>query len=180
MGHPYWAVVTAASLFQANITLSWQRAVQRLIGNVLGLALYFALLPLIHTGRFTMVLLALAFQIGAEAFMTRNYWLGSVCVTPMALLLTEFGTAMPAHTLITDRALDTLTGAVLGLLCCLLVTNRRATDRIDAALVRVTTAEAAARHWSSCGPPPTTPRGGPGTAALALVELREAVDVAAA
>ncbi|WP_328332845.1 FUSC family protein [Streptomyces sp. NBC_00455] len=180
VGHPYWAVVTAASLFQANITLSWQRAVQRLIGNVLGLALYFGLLPLIHTGRLAMVLLALAFQLGAEAFMTRNYWLGSVCVTPMALLLTEFGTAMPARTLIADRALDTLTGAVLGLLCCLLVTNRRATDRIDAALVRVTAAEAAARRLVELRAVPDHTTGwARDRLALALVELREAVDVAA-
>ncbi|MFE2373258.1 FUSC family protein [Streptomyces sp. NPDC059398] len=180
VGHPYWAVVTAASLFQANTTLSWQRAVQRLIGNVLGLAVFFALLPLIHTGPLTMVLLALAFQIGAEALITRNYWLGSVCVTPMALLLTEFGSALPARTLITDRALDTLMGAALGLLCCLLITNRRATDRIDTALARVTAAEAAARRLVELRSAPDHTTGwARDRLALALVELSEAVDVAA-
>ena len=48
VGHPYWAVVTAASIYQANTTLSWQRALQRTLGNLLGLLLYTALLPLMH------------------------------------------------------------------------------------------------------------------------------------
>ncbi|MEV8567395.1 FUSC family protein [Streptomyces sp. NPDC051322] len=179
VGHPYWAVVTAASIFQANTTLSWQRAVQRFIGNVLGLALFFALLPLIHTGRPAMVLLALAFQIGAEAFMTRNYWLGSVCVTPMALLLTQFGNTLPARTLIADRGLDTLSGAVIGLACCLLVTNRRATDRIDAALEHLTAAEATARRVLAARAVPDHTTGwARDRLARSLVELREAVDVA--
>ena len=107
VGHPYWAVVTAASIYQANTTLSWQRAVQRTLGNVLGLAVFFALLPLMHTGHLAMVLLTLGLQVGAEALITRNYWLGSVCVTPMALLLTEFGNHLPARTLISDRLVDT-------------------------------------------------------------------------
>ncbi|WP_078894416.1 FUSC family protein [Streptomyces sp. CT34] len=198
VGHPYWAVVTAASIYQANTTLSWQRAVQRTLGNLLGLVLFTALLPLIHTGRFTMVALALAFQLGAEATISRNYWLGSVCVTPMALLLTEFGRHLPASTLIADRWIDTVVGAAVGLACCVLVTNRRAADRIDSALERLAEAEAAASRLLAAGPGARTVPG-PGTSwasgpvadeareagwardrlAGCLVELREAVDVAA-
>ncbi|QHC27190.1 FUSC family protein [Streptomyces sp. GS7] len=200
VGHPYWAVVTAASIYQANTTLSWQRAVQRTLGNLLGLVLFTALLPLIHTGRLTMIALALAFQLGAEATITRNYWLGSVCVTPMALLLTEFGRHLPASALVADRWIDTVVGAAVGLACCVLVTNRRAADRIDGALERLAEAEAAASRLLAAGPetgPGTVP--GPGTSwasdlvadeareagwardrlAGCLVELREAVDVAA-
>src|SRR5205085_10072270 len=128
VGHPYWAVVTAASIYQANTTLSWQRAFQRTVGNLLGLVLFTVLLPLIHTGPLTMIALALACQFGAEACITRNYWLGSLWVTPMALLLTEFGSRLPEATLIGDRWLDTVVGAVVGLACCVLVTNRRAAD----------------------------------------------------
>ncbi|MEV0368946.1 FUSC family protein [Streptomyces sp. NPDC050636] len=183
VGHPYWAVVTAASIYQANTTLSWQRALQRTLGNLLGLLLFTALLPLIHTGHLTMIALALAFQLGAEAWITRNYWLGSVCVTPMALLLTEFGGHLPATTLVADRWIDTVMGAAVGLACCVLVTNRRATARIEIALERVADAEAAAYRLLAAGPVP-----GSGDAketgwardrlACCLVELREAVDVA--
>lgn len=144
VGHPYWAVVTAASIYQANTTLSWQRALQRTLGNLLGLLLYTALLPLTHLGELAMVALALFFQLGAEACITRNYWLGSVCVTPMALLLTEFGGRLPAGTLIADRWIDTVVGAVVGLACCVLITNRRAANRIEVALGRVAAAETAA------------------------------------
>ncbi|MET9296072.1 FUSC family protein [Streptomyces sp. NPDC003077] len=151
VGHPYWAVVTAASIYQANTTLSWQRALQRTIGNFLGLLIFTALLPLIHTGHLAMILLALAFQVGAEACISRNYWLGSVWVTPMALLLTEFGNHLPAHTLVLDRWVDTVVGAAVGLACCVLVTNRRAGHRIEAALARVTATEAAARAWLDGG-----------------------------
>ncbi|TJZ56868.1 FUSC family protein [Streptomyces piniterrae] len=205
VGHPYWAVVTAASIYQANTTLSWQRALQRTLGNLLGLLLFTALLPLIHTGHLAMIALALACQLGAEAWITRNYWLGSVCVTPMALLLTSFGGRVPVRALIADRWIDTVVGAAVGLACCVLVTNRRASDRIDIALERV--AEAMDAATAACrllaadpgpdsveaqrisqakevGPvPQTSPAKEAGRArdrlAGCLVELREAVEVAA-
>lgn len=171
--HPYWAVVTTASVFQANTTLSWQRAVQRVVGNLLGLALFTALLPLTRSGAVPMVLTALVLQVGAEAFMARNYWLGTLCVTPMALLLNEFAGSRPAAQLIGDRWTDTLVGAAVGLLTCVLVTNRRAADRTGAALTRAREA----RHAAAAAPADPGPHRD--RLAAALVELREAADVAA-
>ncbi|MFU9035154.1 MULTISPECIES: FUSC family protein [Streptomyces] len=188
VGHPYWAVVTAASIYQANTTLSWQRALQRTLGNLLGLLLFTVLLPLIHTGQLAMIGLALAFQLGAEACITRNYWLGSVCVTPMALLLTEFGNPLPAHTLIADRWIDTVVGAAVGVACCMLVPNRRAADRIECALERVVAAESAGRELLAHASEPSSRAvdgddvrklgRARGRLAEGLVELREAVEVA--
>ncbi|WP_399083490.1 FUSC family protein [Streptomyces sp. BBFR2] len=183
VGHPYWSVVTAASVFQANTTLSWQRALQRSVGNLLGLVVFTALLPVIHTGHLAMIALALVFQFGAEAWITRNYWLGSVCVTPMALLLTEFGNPLPARVLVADRWIDTVVGAVLGLVCCVLVTNRRAGDRIGTALERTAAAQiAAGRLLAADAAPGAAHARETGQArdrlAGALAELREAVDVA--
>ncbi|MEN2423194.1 FUSC family protein, partial [Streptomyces rimosus] len=195
VGHPYWAVVTAASIYQANTTLSWQRALQRTLGNLLGLLLFTALLPVIHTGHLAMILLALTFQFCAEASITRNYWLGSVWVTPMALLLTEFARQLPARTLVTDRWIDTVVGAAVGLACCVLVTNRRAADRIEIALDQVAAAEAAALRLldGDGGPGDADVRDGDGIPddgarrigwardrlAASLMELREAVEVSA-
>ncbi|MEU9124857.1 FUSC family protein [Streptomyces sp. NPDC048506] len=184
VGHPYWAVVTAASIYQANTTLSWQRAMQRTLGNLVGLLLFSALLPLIHAGQLAMIALALAFQLGAEACISRNYWLGTVWVTPMALLLTEFGSRLPARTLIADRWIDTVVGAAVGLACCIAVTNRRAADRIDLALERVAEAESAATRLLASDPAPGADDAretgwARDRLAGALVELREAVDVAA-
>ncbi|MEU4211644.1 FUSC family protein [Streptomyces sp. NPDC026206] len=178
--HPYWAVVTAAAVFQANTTLSWQRAVQRALGNLLGLLLFTALLPLTRTGEIALVLVTLVLQIGAEAVMARNYWLGSMCVTPMALLLGEFAGTHPAGGLVADRWTDTLVGVTTGLPVCALVTNRRAADRIEAALTRA----AAARTTASALPGSAHPgdeaaRTARDRLAAALGELREAADAAA-
>ncbi|MEU7169437.1 FUSC family protein, partial [Streptomyces morookaense] len=170
--HPYWAVVTAAAVFQANTTLSWQRAVQRVVGNLLGLVLFTALLPLTRSGAVALVLTALVLQVGAEAFIARNYWLGTLCVTPMALLLNEFAGPRPAAQLIGDRWTDTLVGAAVGLLTCVVVTNRRAADRTEAALARVREARHAAAAATDPGPHRDR-------LAAALVELREAADIAA-
>ncbi|TXC94056.1 FUSC family protein [Streptomyces sp. ISID311] len=183
VGHPYWAVVTAASIYQANTTLTWQRALQRTLGSLLGLLLYTALLPLIHVGHLAMIALALACLLGAEAWISRNYWLGSVCITPLALLLAGFGSQLPARALIADRWIDTVVGAVVGLACCVVVTNRRAADRIEVALERVAGAEAAASRLLAAGPVP----GAEGAREVVwardrlagcLAELREAVEVA--
>ncbi|GHG48509.1 FUSC family protein [Streptomyces griseocarneus] len=175
--HPYWAVVTAAAVFQANTTSTWQRAVQRALGNLLGLLLFTALLPLARSGEVALVLLTLLLQIGAEAFIARNYWLGSVCVTPMALLLGEFGGRHPAGALVADRWTDTLVGVVVGLTVCALVTNRRAAGRVHEALERAAAAREAAR--AAAGGPADGVRAARERLGAALLELREAVDVAA-
>ncbi|MDF3147155.1 FUSC family protein, partial [Streptomyces sp. T21Q-yed] len=124
IGRPYWALVTAASLYQANLTLTWGRGVQRVVGNLLGVLLFAALVPLAHTGEVALVLCCLALNFGAEALIGRNYWLGSVCVTPMALLITEFTGFQEPGRLITERVVDTLVGALVGLIAAVAVPDR--------------------------------------------------------
>ncbi|MFK4207872.1 FUSC family protein [Streptomyces sp. NPDC030920] len=180
VGRPYWAIVTAASLYQANVTLSWNRALQRTLGNLLGVLVFAAVLPVSRTGPLALIGFCLFFGFAAEALITRNYWLGSVAVTPMALLVLEFGGTHPAGELIGDRVLDTVIGAAAGLLAAMLVTNRRAGGRLEKALAATELARAHAVH--ALAAPQTTP------AALdaarrrltgSLVELREADDTAA-
>lgn len=188
VGRPYWAIVTAASIFQANTTLSWQRAVQRTVGNFVGLLVFVALLPLVDGGPIAMILVCLSCQTAAEAFIARNYWLGSLWVTPMALVITEFAGRLPAHELIADRAIDTVVGAAAGLLCCVAVTNRRATDRTHLALRRVAAAHEAARAFLANAPAEGGAAGDDDRRraeqvrdglASALLELRESADVSA-
>ncbi|MFF1360445.1 FUSC family protein [Streptomyces sp. NPDC058297] len=180
VGRPYWALVTAASLYQANVTLTWNRTVQRVAGNLAGVLVFAAVVPLAHAGQLFVVLFCLLFSFGAEAFISRNYWLGSVCVTPMALLITEFARTQEAGELITDRVVDTLVGALLGIVAAVIVTNRRAADRIELALDATDRAREAAERALAA------PRPGPGALetarrrlATALVELRAADDTAA-
>ncbi|CAM5471530.1 FUSC family protein [Streptomyces viridifaciens] len=178
VGRPYWAVVTAASVFQANSTLSWHRALQRVLGNLIGLAVFTAVLPLAHSGQPAMIGLGLLCQFGAEATIARSYWLATVFVTPMALLMTEFAGLQPARTLVADRWLDTCVGALTGLAACLLVTNRRTATRLSRALTGAETATREARVAAAdaaVGSEAAAVRSG---LATALLELREAADAA--
>ncbi|MEW2399712.1 FUSC family protein [Streptomyces sp. NPDC046862] len=180
VGRPYWALVTAASLYQANLTLTWNRAVQRVVGNLVGVLAFVAVAPLAHLGPLALVLCCLALSFGAEALISRNYWLGSVCVTPMALLVTEFARFQRPAELITDRILDTLVGALVGFAAAVAVTNRRAGDRVESALAVVERArEHAARTVAdACATPGALETARRGLAA-ALVDLRATVDAAA-
>ncbi|MFJ3640657.1 FUSC family protein [Streptomyces sp. NPDC090108] len=146
VGRPYWALVTAASLYQANVTLIWSRAVQRVVGNLLGVLVFAAVAPLAHLHPAALVLCCLAFSFGAEALIARNYWLGSVCVTPMALLITEFGHAQDPGRLIGERVADTVLGALVGFVAAVAVTNRRAGARVGPALAAAERAQTHAAH----------------------------------
>ncbi|MFC7810822.1 FUSC family protein [Streptomyces olivaceus] len=180
IGRPYWALVTAAALYQANLTLTWSRAVQRVVGNVAGVLLFAALVPLAHLGQVLLVLFCLALNFGAEALITRNYWLGSVCVTPMALLITEFAGYQQPGRLITERVVDTLVGALVGFLAAVAVTNRRAGDRVEQAVTAADLArERAARLLAEAAPAPAALEAARRGLAAALTELRATADGAA-
>ncbi|MFI0722948.1 FUSC family protein [Streptomyces sp. NPDC021224] len=180
VGRPYWALVTAASLYQANVTLTWNRGVQRVVGNLLGVLFFAALAPLSHVSRLSLVLCCVVLNFGAEALITRNYWLGSVCVTPMALLVTDFARYQEPGTLMADRALDTVVGALVGFAAAVAVTNRRAGDRIEHALAAVHRArEHSAGLLAAPEPDPHALTAAHRDLTGALVALRTAADTAA-
>ncbi|MEU6097193.1 FUSC family protein [Streptomyces sp. NPDC047079] len=180
VGRPYWALVTAASLYQANVTLTWSRGIQRVVGNVVGVLLFAAITPLAHHSRLTLVLCGVALNFGAEALISRNYWLGSVCVTPMALLITEFARYQEPGALMADRVLDTLVGALVGFVAAVAVTNRRAGDRIEHALAALERARArAAAAVAAERPDPGALEAARRGLAAAVVDLRAAADAAA-
>lgn len=180
VGRPYWAIVTAASLYQANVTLSWNRTLQRTLGNLLGVLVFAAVLPAARTGPLALIGFCLLFAFAAEALMTRNYWLGSVAVTPMALLVLEYAGSHPVGELIGDRVLDTVIGAAVGILVAVLVTNRRAAGRVEQALAASEQARAHAVHTLAApAPAPATLDAARRRLTGTLVELREADDAAA-
>ncbi|MEU0408230.1 FUSC family protein [Streptomyces griseorubiginosus] len=179
VGRPYWALVTAASLYQANVTLTWSRGVQRVVGNLLGVLVFAAVVPLAHLGPAALVLCCLAFNFGAEALIGRNYWLGSICVTPMALLITEFAGHQEPGRLITERVADTLVGALVGFVAAVAVTNRRAGDRVEQALAAVERArEHTARLLAEPQPATDALASARRALAVALVDLRATVEAA--
>ncbi|MFF7791378.1 FUSC family protein [Streptomyces sp. NPDC007991] len=180
VGRPYWALVTAASLYQANIALTWNRAVQRVVGNVVGVLVFAAVVPLAHLGRAALVVCCLAFSFGAELLISRNYWLGSVCVTPMALLVTEFAGYQKPGELMTERLVDTVVGALVGFAAAVAVTNRRAGDRAERALTGADRArERAARLLAEPYADAAALEAARRALAVALADLRATADAAA-
>ncbi|MES4891824.1 FUSC family protein [Streptomyces sp. NPDC096012] len=179
VGRPYWALVTAASLYQANVALTWSRGVQRVVGNLLGVLLFAALVPLAHLHPAVLVVCCAALNFGAEALIGRNYWLGSVCVTPMALLVTEFAHTQDPARLITERLADTVVGALVGFVAAVAVTNRRAGDRLEQALATAERARETAAGLLA-EPSPALPALGSARRRLAaaLVDLRATADAA--
>ncbi|WP_458247988.1 FUSC family protein [Streptomyces sp. MAI_2237] len=178
VGRPYWALVTAASLYQANLTLTWSRGVQRVVGNILGVLLFAAVAPLAHLGQPALVLCCLAFNFGAEALIGRNYWLGTVCVTPMALLITEFNRYQAPGELITERVVDTVVGALVGFLVAAAVTNRRSGDRVEHALADVERARERTARLLAGPAAPAALEAARRALAAALADLRATVDAA--
>jgi len=180
VGRPYWALVTAASLYQANVTLTWSRGVQRVFGNLVGVLVFAAIAPLAHLGQTALVLCCLVLNFGAEALIGRNYWLGSICVTPMALLITEFARFQQPGELITDRVVDTLVGALVGFVAAIAVTNRRAGSRIEQALSTVDRArDHALTILADERPDPGALESARRGLAAAVVDLRATADAAA-
>ncbi|MFI1959193.1 FUSC family protein [Streptomyces althioticus] len=177
---PYWALVTAASLYQANITLTWSRAVQRVVGNLVGVLLFAAVTPVARLGPLALVLCILACNFGAEALIGRNYWLGSVCVTPLALLVTELPGYQPTGELVSGRIVDTLVGALVGFAAALAVTDRRAGRRVERALAAVDRArEHAARLAADPMSSPAALEAARRGLAATVVDLRATADAAA-
>ncbi|MFF1465274.1 FUSC family protein [Streptomyces sp. NPDC058330] len=180
VGRPYWAIVTAAAVYQPNATQSWSRALQRVFGNLVGVLVFAAVIPVARLSPLALVLSVLCFNFAAEALITRNYWLGSVAVTPMALLIVEFADSHPAWELISDRTLDTLVGAAAGLLAVFAVPNRRAGGRVEQALAATGEArERAERLLAEPDADPLTLEAARRRLTSSLVELRDASDIAA-
>ncbi|WP_051939475.1 FUSC family protein [Phaeacidiphilus oryzae] len=191
VGHPYWGVITAAAVFTGNAVQGWTRAVNRVAGSLAGLLIFTALQPVLHLGGAVLVAVALVCMLCAELAMPKGYWLGVTFVTPLALVMNEFGGPLPTGQLVSQRWIDTCVGAAVGLLGCLLVPNRRATRRVHRALGALSAADRAARRRLAELPAP----GGLSverrlraqhalgdarhTVSAALVELRAALEAAA-
>ncbi|MFF9046584.1 FUSC family protein [Streptomyces parvulus] len=176
--HGYWAAVSAAAvLHSVNVRTTAQRAVQRTVGTAAGLLLALAVLAA-RPGAVALTAVIVLLEFLLEYVVVRNYALGVVFLTPMALLLSDLATPAPAGELILDRATGSVIGIVVGLLCALLVVHDRAAVRVRHALdhcrAAAGRAEDALDHRT--GPPDTGVRL---RLAEAVVELREADDAAA-
>jgi hypothetical protein len=119
IGHPYWAIVAAiVPVAATSLGHSFTRATHRIGGTVLGLGLAWLILAFDPAG-LGAILVIVALQICAELFVGRNYGLGLVFVTPLALVMVELAHPTDVTALIRDRAVETALGTVVALLVVL-------------------------------------------------------------
>lgn len=125
--HPYWAAVAAAAPMSAvGASDQVTRAVQRVVGTMLGLLAAAAVLALGLTP-VPAVLAVAALQAGAELLVGRNYALALLLITPLALLMGQIARPRPTLPLLLDRGAETLVGAVVGVGVLLVVRLLRRT-----------------------------------------------------
>lgn len=134
LGHGYWAAISAAAvLHSVDVRTAAQRAVQRTLGTAAGLAIALGVLAL-HPTATWLVLVIVALEFLLEYLVARNYGLGVVFLTPLALLLSDLASPTSTERLLHDRALGSVLGITVGLACALLVVHDQAAVRVQRAL----------------------------------------------
>ncbi|MFE5941600.1 FUSC family protein [Streptomyces sp. NPDC056480] len=178
LGHGYWAAISAAAvLHSVNVRTAAQRAVQRTLGTMAGLMLALGVLAA-RPDPVVLVLVIVLLEFLLEYVVARNYGLGVVFLTPLALLLTDLAAPSPAGDLVQDRALSSLLGVGIALVCALVVVHDRAAVRAQRALTACRSVSARAERALDERDLESFPAV-QGELAAAVVELREADDAAA-
>ncbi len=143
LDHAYWAVAAAVLVLCQG--LSWagtlQRAAQRFLGTCLGLLLAAVVLSAQPAGVWLGVVVALL-QCAVQLAMPRNYGLGVVLITPLALTIGSGGHPADLTAFLLARGVDTAVGCSVGLLVFLLVAPGAALPE-PAVLVAATLRDAA-------------------------------------
>lgn len=117
-GHPYWAMVAAVVPLVGHTTAHRiRRGLHRVLGTLVGLGLM-ALIVVAHPPVWALILVIGAAQFAAEMFVTRNYFIAQIFVTPLALVGVSLVTG-PSVQLFYDRALETVLGSAIGVLVVL-------------------------------------------------------------
>jgi hypothetical protein len=124
IGHPSWAMVAAVvPLAVSDTPGQLLRASHRLGGTAVGLVVAAGLFAL-HPAGWELVIVVVVLQTVAELFVVRNYGFAMIFITPLALLMNLLVGTVPTDVLLRDRALETLIGAVVGIVVALVSTRR--------------------------------------------------------
>lgn len=126
----YWISITTASVLQAgNVVLTVNRGTQRALGTLVGVFIGVGLLlldlPLPAT-----IALAAGFQGLTQLVIARNFFYGSILLTPMALMVAHTAAPYPVDLLAESRVLDTVLGSIIGMLGAVLLWRKTSAARL--------------------------------------------------
>lgn len=122
-----------------------------------------ALLLQAHPDPLVVALLVVLMQLGIELFLSRNYALGVLFITPMSMLLSDLAVPSSTFVLVRDRMAGVAFGITVGLAAALFVVNPRAAATLRLAVQRCKVATT----WASTATS--------GVRVLAIEELRDAL-----
>ena len=112
-GHAYWAAVTVVACMPRPYSRHFAvKTGHRIIGTALGVVVAGLLLG-IGLPAWVLVLAVGVFQFATELFVGRVYWLGTVFITPLALVVGYLAKVSALAPLLVDRLVDTLIGGAV-------------------------------------------------------------------
>ena len=141
---PFWAITAASVIVQPNLLLTWRKAPPRALGALVGVWLYALIAPVAQIDLIVAAILVIVLNTLTEAFIARNYFIAQVFVTPLALLMSQFGGQLSSSELIWERSVDTVVGVVAGVLASFLIRNGHLRRHAKEAVERLEAATAAA------------------------------------
>lgn len=128
--YQHWLTITLILTLQPFYALTWQRAVERIGGTVLG-GLMAAVIAVVCTT--PLAIAATMFPMAVLAFALRavNYAAFIACLTPMVVLLTEFSRPGSGELVIAGmRAIYTIIGGLLAVAGCMFLWPSWEPDRL--------------------------------------------------
>lgn len=118
MVRPYWVPVSCLAVIQgASLRAVWNKQVQRILGTGVGVAVAWACLAA-SPGPWAVAAMVMTLSFVVETLVVRHYGSAAVFITPLTILLADaasLGQGSPGW-LIRARLVDTVLGAVIGLL----------------------------------------------------------------
>ena len=127
----YWVPLSCAAVMSgATIVATYHRAIQRLVGTIVGILIASFVLSFEPEGLLIAFLIFLLTFI-TELFIVRNYALAALFFTPNALIMAESTTLGHSFSYFASaRIVDVLIGSMIGLIGVLFVGRRSASSRL--------------------------------------------------
>jgi Fusaric acid resistance protein-like len=114
--HAYWTVMVAGAVLQTSHVSRHGaiRAMHRVLGTILGVAI-FDLIKLAEPRGFWLVVVLALLQFSIEVVVARHYALALTFITPTALIISAAGGTADTVALVAERLLDTLLGSAIAM-----------------------------------------------------------------
>lgn len=125
LGHGYWIAGSAIAILSVghSRTLSATRGVHRVLGTLVGAAIFLLVASLEPHGYVLAIVLA-ALQFTIELVVIRHYALALVFITPLVLTISTSSSTQPVLAIVGERVLDTVIGAAVAMLLLLISWGR--------------------------------------------------------